>query len=130
MADPGSLVISGAMRAVFDAVSDGVAVFDAERKVVYLNRKAQELLGWAEREAVGHRCREVLDTSECDHNCPLTRLMSGGERANGVEMVYDGRDGRSVEAESSFEVIRDEKGSVVGSVEVFRDLREIRDLKE
>ena len=54
MVEHGSLVISGAMRAVFDAVSDGVAVFDAERKVVYLNRKAQELLGWSEPKVITH----------------------------------------------------------------------------
>jgi PAS domain S-box-containing protein len=123
------VAVTDAMRAILDAVSDGVVVLDAERRIVFLNRKASELLDSDERDAVGARCSDVLNTTDCEHNCPLTRLEQRGEPADRVEMVYRGRRGREVVASSSFERLRNEAGEVVGSVEVFRDLREVRRLE-
>jgi PAS domain S-box-containing protein len=123
------LAITDAMRAILDAVSDGVVVMDAERHIVFLNRTAQELLDCGAGEGVGARCSDVLNTTDCENNCPLTRLEQRGEPAERVEMVYRGRRGREVIARSSFERLRDASGDVVGSVEVFHDLRDVRRLE-
>ncbi len=123
------LAISGAMRAALDAVSDGVVVMDTERRIVFLNRKACELLDCESSAALGRTCRDVLNTTDCEHNCPLTRLEQRSEPVEGVEMLYRGEGGREIPASSTFELLRDESGAVVGSLEVFRDLREVRHLE-
>ena len=74
-------IVTSAMRAVLDAVSDGVVVLDRDRRVVFMNRAARELLGYAEASPVGARCSDVLDTEDCEHNCPLTRLESRPTKA-------------------------------------------------
>ncbi len=117
------------MRALLDAVSDGVVVLDTQRRIVFLNRRAHELLDVGDMNVAGSLCREVLDTTDCECNCPLTRLEQRGEQVRFVDMTYRGRAGREIAASSTFEVLRDERGSVVGSVEVFRDLRDVRRLE-
>lgn len=123
------IAISAAMRAVLDAVSEGVVVLDRDRKILFLNRHARQLLDWNGDDVAGVPCSDVLDTTDCEHNCPLTRLEQRGEAASGVELIYRGKAGREVVASSTFELLRDESDAVVGSVEVFRDLSELRRLE-
>jgi transcriptional regulator with PAS, ATPase and Fis domain len=123
------LFLTDEMRRVLDAVSDGVMVIDRERRVVFLNRAARRLLDYGDDERLGCRCKEVLNTADCESNCPLTRLMVRGGRVENFEMVYRGRGDRALAASSTFEVIADGDGKVVGAVEVFRDLGDLRRLE-
>lgn len=125
------LVLTGAMRAVLDAVSDGVVVMDRRRRLVFANRAAATMLGHTGRTLEGRPCHTVLNTTDCEHNCPLTRLETRGEPALGaIEMTYCGAGGRSFQALSHFEILFDDDGAVVGAVETFRDLTETRRLEE
>jgi PAS domain S-box-containing protein len=123
------LPMSDALRSVLDAVTDGVAVLDRDRRIVFLNRKARELLDCDERAALGARCSDVLNTTDCENNCPLTRMEQRGERVEGLEMLYRGCAGREVVASTTFQPLLDDDGNVVGSVEIFRDLGELRRLE-
>lgn len=122
-------VVTDTMRSVLDAVSDGVVVMDRDRRIVFMNRAARELLGYDGAGPVGSRCHEALDTTDCEHNCPLTRLEARGERTANVEMIYRGSGSRSLTASSTFEQLADARGRVVGAVEVFRDVSELRRLE-
>jgi PAS domain S-box-containing protein len=123
-------IVTAAMRSVLDAVSDGVVVLDRDRRVVFMNRSARQLLGYDAAGPVGAQCSEALDTTDCANNCPLTRLETRGEPAVDVEMIYRGVGDRSLAASSTFEVLTDASGQVIGAVEVFRDMREVRRLEE
>jgi PAS domain S-box-containing protein len=123
------LEVSDNMRRVLDAVSDGVMIVDDQRRIVFLNRKARELLDYSEQESLGCRCRDVLNTTDCENNCPLTKTVQRGCRVEGYEMLYRGRGDKRLQASSTFDVLRDARGTVVGGVEVFRDLTEIRRLE-
>jgi PAS domain S-box-containing protein len=123
------LQVPANMRRVLDAVSDGVMIVDKERRIVFLNRKARELLDYAEDDLLGCRCRDVLNTTDCENNCPLTKTAMRGCRVDGFEMLYRGRGDKRLQASSTFDVLRDDQGEIVGGVEVFRDLTEVRRLE-
>jgi PAS domain S-box-containing protein len=121
--------LSETMRRILDAVSDGVMVVDTQRRIVFLNRKARELLDYAEDDLLGCRCRDVLNTTDCENNCPLTKTVLRGCRVEGYDMLYRGRGDKRLQALSTFDVLRDERGEIVGGVEVFRDLTELKRLE-
>jgi PAS domain S-box-containing protein len=124
------LFLTATARRVLDAVSDGVMVVDTNRHVVFLNRRARQLLDYGEDERLGCRCRDVLNTDDCENNCPLTRLTTRGCRVENYEMVYRGKGDRAIAAASTFDLLTDTNGVVVGAVEVFRDLSELRRLED
>lgn len=126
-----SRLLSDAARTILDAVGDGVIVTDAERRVVFLNREGGRLLSVAPGDAVGRRCADVLRTTDCEHNCPLPRAAAQGGRVEGCEMLYRGpRGDGEIHVSATFDVLRDERGEIVGGVEVFRDLTERRRLEQ
>ena len=69
---------------LLDYIPDGVFTVDAEWRVTFFNRAAEQITGIKRAEAVGRRCCDVFRASICEHGCvaPKRREPSeGGERA-------------------------------------------------
>jgi PAS domain-containing protein len=69
---------------LLDYIPDGVFTVDAEWRVTFFNRAAEQITGIKRAEAVGRRCCDVFRASICEHGCvaPKRRKPSeGGERA-------------------------------------------------
>jgi len=115
---------------ILDAVSDGVIVINLERKIVFINETAKRLLGYAAEEALGNRCKGITQTSECDYNCPLTRAMNEKRDLSSVSMWYRTKGGQLLKCSTNVALLRDDKGEVVGGVEVFTDTTQVAQLQE
>jgi two-component system sensor histidine kinase HydH len=109
---------------VVESMADGLISLDNEKRVVTLNHRARELLGFKEEElkgekissAFGKNVQDILDESGSDF------------RGQEVEIVH--HSGMSIPLSLSAAPLRDETGREIGSVLLLRDLREIRDLQE
>lgn len=115
---------------VLNAVRDGVVAVDLERRVRFINRAAQVLLGFSEEEALGQLCTGVNQTSECGGDCPMSRALREGRDLSGFPMYYRTRDGGRVSCTTSVALLRDGGGRIVGGVEIFHDITEIVRLQE
>ncbi len=115
---------------ILDAVSDGVIVINLERKIVFINEAARTLLGYSEAEAVGHRCKGITQTSECDYNCPLTRAMNENRDLSSVSMWYRTKGGQLLKCSTNVALLRDKAGEVLGGVEIFTDTTQVAQLQE
>jgi PAS domain S-box-containing protein len=69
---------------VLDGAADGVYVIDEDQRIVYWNKAAEEILGYAPEEVVGRACYEILggldDTGRpiCRHHCYVaTTALTG-----------------------------------------------------
>ncbi len=67
---PGNLVVETGREsmnqkhfAILENASDAILVSDASQRIVFWNKKAAELLGYAAEEVIGRRCHKVL--AEC-----------------------------------------------------------------
>ncbi len=115
------------VRALLHHVSDGAVVIEAgTRRVVQMNRRARELLGYGPDEALDCLCREALNAPDCSLACPLTALLEGGRGgAGGHAVTYRGRSGaRLVQADTRMLVLRARDGRALAGIELFRDLTE------
>jgi PAS domain S-box-containing protein len=106
---------------VLQRVDDAVLILDHERVLRFVNGPAQRLLGYAEDQTVGGRCRLTTRGVDCERACPLTfALESDLERVEDFATVYRAKDGRAVPLNVTVIPLRDDDGAFLGAVEILR----------
>lgn len=114
---------------MLDYVPDGVFTVDAEWRVTFFNRAAEQITGIKRPDAIGRRCCDVFRASICENACALKQTLSTNRAVvNKVVYIIDAR-GQKVPISISTAPLRDAKGRVVGGVESFRDLRLVEELR-
>jgi PAS domain S-box-containing protein len=114
-----------------DMASCGVVITNKDRKIVFMNRKARELLQYDIDEVIGCRCRKILRNRDCNtENCPITRSLEDGREVTSHETYYLGKNGNIVHAKTSVLILRDREGNVSGGMEIFNDITLFKALEE
>jgi two-component system, cell cycle sensor histidine kinase and response regulator CckA len=107
------------------SIGDAVITTDVEARVRNLNDVAVSLTGWTTEEAVGRPLLEVLPLVDGKGQAienPVSRVLEEGVILGlSPDTMLVARDGRHVPVQDSAAPIRDEHGTVVGAVIVFRD---------
>ena len=117
------------------SIGDGVIVTDTAGDVVSLNKVAEELTGWPEKEAVGRPLGEVFriihERTREPAEDPVAKVLHAGlvvGMANHTALIA--RDGTERNIADSGAPIRDEESRILGVVLVFRDVSESKRLEE
>ncbi len=122
---------------ILDFINSGVYITDTERRIVFWNRAAERITGFSADEVRGRFCADnILSHADKDGHhlcttdlCPLYRAIQRGTRAEYPMVVYtQSKTGSPVALSTSAAAVLDEKGNVIGGVEVFRD--ETQSLRE
>lgn len=115
---------------ILDSIADGVFTIDQDWRIVSFNRAAVDITGVPEQEAMGRRCCDVFKASVCEGECALRQTMITGRPVVARHIYIISADGRRIPISLSTAVLRDEKGTVVGGVETFRDLSLVEELRK
>jgi PAS domain S-box-containing protein len=116
---------------VLASIGDGVIAADANSRVTYLNRVAEQMTGWSLSEAQGQPLEAVFqivneDTHAKVDNPALRALREGVIFGLANHTLLITRDGTEIPIDDSGAPIQDESGTVVGAVLVFREITERR----
>jgi PAS domain S-box-containing protein len=114
---------------IFDNVPDGIFTVDQDGHITSFNRAAERITGWAREEAIGNPCARVFRANHCEHSCFLRRSIDHGEEHRDEEVLIRRKDGREVLVSVTTASLEDGGGSVVGGVEMFRDLSMLAELR-
>jgi diguanylate cyclase (GGDEF)-like protein/PAS domain S-box-containing protein len=109
------------------SIGDGVVSTDKQGKIVFINKIAEQLTGWADNKAIGKPFNKVFNiineqTRLVEVN-PVTKVLKTGktvEISNHKALIR--KDGSEIAIEDSAAPIRDQKGDIHGVVIVFRDV--------
>lgn len=121
------LTVSG----ILDALPDGAYITDRDRLILFWNRAAEQITGWKREEVIGKHCRDnILVHVDKDgralcgrETCPLHRSIVTERKSEYPLLIFARRaDGSRVPVEASVAPLRDRSGTVVGGIEVFRDM--------
>ncbi len=117
------------------SIGDGVITTDTESRVLTLNKTAEELTGWSQKEAFEKPLPEVFNIvdevtrEKCENPAQqVLQLGTVAEFTNHTMLVS--RDGREMILTDSGAPIIDKKGKVIGVVLIFRDITEIHKLEK
>lgn len=129
------------IRAIYEAIGDGVVVVDMQGRIDSLNETAQRMSGWSAQQAQGQPLTAVIpvfDVQGRSVDTPIAQVLRDGRMvpmSNG--MILRSRDGKEYAIEDSAAPVRDEQGTMLGVVMVFHDvspryelMREVRRERE
>lgn len=116
-----------ASEVVLDSLNEGVVTIGLDKRIKYLNRAAEQLLGYTLKEARNMPCAAVVDCTACRNNCLLDQLLSTGRPITHYESILENRHGQAVTISTNATLLRGPGGRVIGGVEVIRDRLPIQD---
>ncbi len=128
----------GQLEAIFEAMVDGVIVFDGQGYLLHMNTAARDLLGQdtqpnyflhlAHERPSPYEVRDEQGQPLFVEQWPLLRVMRGEvlTGATAVDVIIRTRDGREIQLNVSGAPVRDQDGRIDGAVMVMRDVTERR----
>jgi PAS domain S-box-containing protein len=114
---------------IFDNIPDGIFTVDQAGLITSFNRAAEQITGWGRADVVGRPCARVFRATHCEHSCFLRQSIDRGEKHRDEEVTIRRRDGAEVLVSVSTAKLEDDRGEVVGGVEMFRDLSMLVELR-
>ena len=119
------------LEATLASIGDGVIVTDPQGRIDFLNRVAEDLTGWAAKDALGRPLQTVFNVADEKTNQPLENparraLRDGAITAPATDTVMTTRAGDMTPVAHSAAPIRDDTGLTLGAVVVFRDVSAAR----
>lgn len=115
---------------ILDSIADGVLTVDNQMVITAFNRSAQQITRVPREEAIGRKCFEVMRGEMCESECCIKTTMETGERCNNIPVYILRADNKRIPVSVTTSILRDERGTPIGAVEVFRDLSEIHTLRQ
>ncbi|MDH5427810.1 MAG: sigma 54-interacting transcriptional regulator [Nitrospirota bacterium] len=129
MAEPESISRSRGAEAILDCISDGVITIDLQKRVTFLNRAMQTMLGYEVPDSgMLLACDVLIQSNICSsQDCVLERALRG-ERVSNFEAIVRRRDGIQVPVSINTDFLLDQEGKLIGLIEVIRDISLVREL--
>ena len=111
------------------SIGDGVITTDTAGNIVLLNKVAEQLTGWSNKEAAGLPLQQVFKISNeqtgqpCEN--PVEKILQHGEIIGLAQhTILQAKDGVERHIDDSGAPIRDMESKIIGAVLVFRDITE------
>jgi len=115
---------------ILNSIADGVFTTDNEGKITFMNKAAEEITGFSNREAIGHYCFDVFRADICQSRCALKETLKTKKEIINLPATILKKGGQKVPISVSTAVLKNERGQIIGGVETFRDLSAIEELKK
>jgi PAS domain S-box-containing protein len=117
-------------RALVNSIADGIYTVDTSMRITGFSRSLERITGFAEEEVLGARCRDVLQTSVCETDCPLRWTLENEKPIQNCRALLASRVGGNIPAFISSDLLRDADGNISGCIGIVRDRSEVEKLKK
>ncbi len=112
---------------ILQSTQDGMYGLDLEGKTTFVNRMAEEWLGWESEELIGRSHHALIHHTKSDgshfplEECPIYAVLQDGKVCQVADGVFWRKDGTSFSVDYTSSPLRADDGAVVGVVVVFRE---------
>jgi PAS domain S-box-containing protein len=120
--------VSNYLNNILESMSGGVLVVDLEGNITLFNQAAEGITGLPQQEVLGYPYAQVIGLDAGRELSVLHTLESYHSLIN-REKNLQLANGRSIPLGFSTALVRDAEGNVLGAVEVFNDLTEVKRLE-
>jgi PAS domain S-box-containing protein len=112
---------------LLDIASDAIAVRDLQNRIIYWNRGAERLYGWAATEAIGQCANQLLYKPPCNSSHAVTDVITHGEWQGELQQIT--KTGQEVFVISRWTLVRDEHDQPKFILVVNTDITEKKQLE-
>jgi PAS domain S-box-containing protein len=120
--------VSNYLNNILESMSGGVLVVDLKGRITLFNQAAEDITGRNQDEVVGKPYAEIIGLDAGREKSVLPSLETGASLSN-REKELQRADGGTIPLGFSTSPVRDKAGRVLGAVEVFNDLTEVKRLE-
>lgn len=112
---------------ILDAAGEGIYGINAEGKATFVNRAAQEMLGWNAEDLIGRELHSIIHHHHLDgehfpaHSCPIYDSFRRDKTVRVDDDAFWRKDGKPILVEYVSTPIYDH-GVLAGAVVIFRDV--------
>ena len=117
-------------RELFDEAPVGYFEYDAQGRILSVNRTELEMLGYSLEEMRGQPVWKFVVEEEIAHHQILSKLAGTMPPARDLERTYRRKDGTTFPAIIEDRLLRDEKGSIKGLRATIQDITERKQTEE
>lgn len=115
---------------ILDSIADGVFTIDLDFNITYFNSAAENITGVSSDQALGQKCFDVFRANICQTTCALGETMKTGKQKINLPIDILNCEGDRISASVSTSALKDNKGKIIGGVEIFRDLSTMETLRK
>jgi len=115
---------------ILDSITDGVFTVDHQWNITSFNKAAEKITGVAREDAIGQKCKDVLKADICEGECSLRYTMATGKPVFSKTVYIVNASGEHIPISISTAILKDEKRTVIGGVETFRDMSLVEKLRK
>lgn len=117
------------LQHVLDNLMEGVIAHDVNRRILFFNRAAERITGFAREEVLGRDCHQVFGNPFCGSKCAFCGQPAGPLTHHTYTMNTTTRNGETRHIEMSVTGMYDEAGLFVGVLAAFNDLTDMISLQ-
>ena len=118
------------LEVILNSIADGVFTIDLQKNVTSFNKAAEKITGIPRQQAIGQKCFDVFHSNICQTSCALEKTIRTGKEIIDSKVNILNIKGEQVPVSISTAVIKDNRGTVIGGVETFRDLSALEELRK
>lgn len=115
---------------ILDSIADGAFTVDADLRITSFNRAAEDITGVHRSEAIGKRCYEVFRADICKSTCALKKTIATGRDVASQKACIMDVENDLVPISISTSALLNERGEIIGGVEIFRDVSAMEALRK
>ena len=115
---------------ILNRIPDGLFTFDKDWRIIYFNPAAEEITGFYAEDAVGMYCDDVFKMTGTGSGNVLRQAINDGVDVHNREYEITDIGGRKIPVICSTSAFRNEHGEVMGGLEIFKDITELKILQE
>ncbi|MCF8099917.1 MAG: PAS domain S-box protein, partial [Desulfarculaceae bacterium] len=116
-------------QALVQSLPVGMISVDPEFHITEINSQGEKILGYSQNEVLGRPCGEVLQAEVCEGQCPIRGALSRGEPTGPIDTTFHSKDGTRKAVRLRASGLYDLEGNLVGGVEIFQDITELKALE-
>ncbi len=113
---------------IFQVVPSAIFTVDTQKRITSCNKKAEELTGYGADELIGNQCT-IFAKEPCLAMCNLFNDANEKPLENRVCQIKR-KDGAIRTISKNSDLLRDNKGEVVGGIESFEDITKVKAMEE
>ena len=122
------LEFSRYFKDIVDAVRDGIMIVDTDGRILMVNAAMVRMTGFPENEMIGSPCT-ILDCDACDQLRSATEekwcRLFVRKRVSNKRCTMTKKGGAYLNAVKEAFVLKDERGKVIGALEIYTDTTEL-----
>ena len=116
------------LQNIFDSSIDGMTTTDLHGNIIYASPRAKNISGYEPEEIIGKKIYSLYENGKEDAKTIMKELTSKGELKE-HEMKLIRKNGILMNINLSASLLRNEKGDVIGTLGIYRDITEKKKLE-